>query len=43
MHIITSMVSNEVNVENTNTSGSDEISDLNSPIFCEPTDSFGLN
>ena len=36
MYIITSMVSNEVDVENTNVSGSDEISDLNSPVSMSP-------
>ena len=30
------MASNEVNVENTNTSGSDEILDLNSPVSVNP-------
>ena len=36
VYIITSMASNEVDVENTNVNGSDEISDLNSPVSMNP-------
>ena len=36
MYIITSMVSSEVNIENTNMSGSDEITDLDSLVTVNP-------
>ena len=36
MYTITSIASNEVNVENTNASGSDEIADLDSPVTVNP-------
>ena len=36
LYIITSIASNEVNVENTNVSGSDEVLDLNFPVSVNP-------